>query len=347
VKILHIIDTLNVGGAERVCLNLITMLHDSGHQADCMVISSKGKLYDQIDKRAKVFFLDRSRKFNLIKMLKCASFASDYDIVHVHMRHTWVYTKLALLLSHKHQKLVFHDHYGDISLDQNVPYRLKWPFRPDHYIAVSDDLKGWARMRFEKKGTRIYKLQNTIILSHIRSDKYSGDWILVSNLRSTKNLLFAIKLAYSMQRSLVIFGNHDGSHYADRVIMEAQGSGNVKIVQNEANVQQYLGNFTLAIHTSVSETGPLVLLEYMANGLPFISSPTGDVVSQIKDVFPTLIADSFEIEEWVQKISALEYMIKSDGKELSSVLKKLFAEKFSQERYIEQCLKIYQNVLTC
>ena len=42
MKILHVIDTLNIGGAEKVCLDLITMLLDAGHQADCMVISAKG-----------------------------------------------------------------------------------------------------------------------------------------------------------------------------------------------------------------------------------------------------------------------------------------------------------------
>lgn len=345
MKILQVIDSLNIGGAEKVCRDTITMLLDAGHQADCMVISSRGALYDQIDHRATVYFLNRRYKYSLAKMRKCALLASKYDIVHVHMRHTWLYIKLALILFLKNPKLVFHDHFGDISIIKKVPYRLRWPFRPDHYIAVSSELAQWAKDNLGHKGMKIYLLRNTIIPLDKQSSKYSGDWILVSNLRGTKNQLFAIQLADFMQRRLVIFGNHDGTAYADRVLTEAGHSGNIAVVQNETNVQQYFKNFTMAIHVSISETGPLVLLEYMAHGLPFITTAKGEVVDQIKNVFPYLIAESFDMTEWEQKINLLECRIRNEGDTLATDLKRLFADKFSPEHYLEQCLKIYQNVL--
>jgi glycosyltransferase involved in cell wall biosynthesis len=102
----------------------------------------------------------------------------------------------------------------------------------------------------------------------------------------------------------------------------------------------------MAIHTSLSETGPLVLLEYMANGLPFVTSNTGEVVDQIRDELPDLIVSTFNEEDWIEKIIALENEIQINGQFINRKLKELFNKKFSPEKYIEQCLKIYQNVLT-
>lgn len=347
MKILQVIDTLNIGGAEKVCLNLITMLLDAGHQADCMVISTKGPLYESIDKRAKAMFLDRGSKFNLLKMHECASVASQYDIVHVHMRHTWAYVRLSALVFNIKTKMIFHDHFWEINTSKDATFRLKGIFKPAHYIGVSNDHINWARrfLRIDEPNT--FLLANTIIPKYTQSGKYHGDMVMVSNLRSIKNIHFGITLANTLKRKLTVFGNHDGSEYAYRVVKLAEESEYVEIIQNETDIQQYLKNFTLAIHTSISETGPLVLLEYMAHGLPFITSETGEVPGQLKNVFPDMIAESFETVEWEQKINALEKRIRTEGEALASELKKIFAEKFSPDSYQKQCLEIYQNVLNC
>lgn len=347
MRILHVIDTLNIGGAEKVCLDLITLLLDAGHQADCLVISYKGPLYEKLDYRAKAVFLNRRNKFNLCTMRKCALVASGYDIVHVHMRHTWAYVKLSSLLFNREMKLVFHDHFWEIGTAKDVTYKLKGIFKPTYYIGVSKDHIEWARLFLRIDAANTFSLANTIIPKYSISKKYYGDLIMVSNLRSIKNIHLGIKLAITLKRKLIIFGNHDGSEYADGVVEAVQESEYVELIQNETDIQQYLGNFALGIHTSLSETGPLVLLEYMAHGLPFITSDYGEVVNQIRQELPNFIASSFNEVEWRHKIEFIEQEKQINGEKLNQRLKALFAEKFSPEAYIEQCLKIYQNVLAC
>lgn len=346
MKILQVIDTLNIGGAEKVCLDLTSMLLDTGHQADCMVISAKGLLFGDIDSRATAIFLYRKNKYSLCAMREFASIASRYDIVHVHMRHTWAYVKFSSLLFNRRLKLVFHDHFWEIKTAKDATYRLKGIFKPAYYIGVSNDHIEWARRFLRIDETHTFLLANTIIPKYTQYDKYYGDMIMVSNLRSIKNIHFGITLANTLKRKLTIFGNHDGSSYADEVLKFADKSDYVKIVQNEIDVQQYLINFKLGIHTSLSETGPLVLLEYLANGLPFVTFETGEVANQIKDELPGFIVSNFDDREWEKKINALEDEIRSNGEELKQKLQNLFNEKFSPQRYLEQCLKIYQSVLT-
>jgi glycosyltransferase involved in cell wall biosynthesis len=346
MKILHVIDTLNIGGAENVCLNIITMLIDAGHQSDCVVISVKGPLFDKIDQRATAIFLNRKNKFSLCTMWKFTLIASRYDLVHVHMRHTWVYVKLSSILFNRRLKLIFHDHYWKIETSKDATYRLKGIFKPTYYIGISNEHIKWAN-RFLKIGKRqTYLLANTIIPRYNKSEKYHGEIIMVSNLRSVKNIHFGITLANTLQRKLTIFGNHDGSKYADGVVQAVKESDYAELVQNETDIQQYLDNFQFGIHTSFSETGPLVLLEYLAHGLPFITADCGPVVNQIREELPGFIATSFNKEEWIHKIELLELENKIHRDNRNRQLRDIFTRKFSHQDYLEQCLEIYQNVLT-
>ena len=84
---------------------------------------------------------------------------------------------------------------------------------------------GKAKLKINE--TSVFLLENTIIPHSGHSDRYKGDWVMVSNLRSTKNILFAIRMADKMKRTLVVFGNHDGSSYADEVIKVADKNRNM------------------------------------------------------------------------------------------------------------------------
>ena len=247
MKVLQVIDTLNIGGAEKICLNLITLLLDAGHQADCMVISSKGPLFEKIDKRSRVIFLERKSKFCLCTMRKCALVASKYDIVHVHMRHTWAYVRFSSLVFNRKIKLIFHDHFWEIKTAKDATYRLKGIFKPDYYIGVSNDHIEWARQCLKMDEKHTFILANTIIPKYTQSEKYKGDMIMVSNLRSIKNIHFGITLANTLKRKLTIFGNHDGTEYADGVVKAVKESKFVELVKNETDIQQYLGNFKFGI----------------------------------------------------------------------------------------------------
>ena len=96
----------------------------------------------------------------------------------------------------------------------------------------------------------------------------------------------------------------------------------------------------LGFDTALSETGPLVLLEYLSHGLPFITSDCGEVVKQIRKELPDFIASSFNEEEWGNKIELIEHEREIQGNQLNQMLKDLFTAKFSPKAYIEECQKI-------
>ena len=93
-------------------------------------------------------------------------------------------------------------------------------------------------------------------------------------------------------------------------------------------MQHLLPQFDLAIHASKSESGPLVLIEYMAQSLPFITYKTGEVANQLKKDLPEFIMQNFDDNEWAQHIKVLLQM---DKKILQDRLQNVFEKNYSSD----------------
>ena len=340
MKILQVIDQLNIGGAERVVLDMANILCDHNEDVTLLSIRGIGALNDYLDKRIKFVAMERQSKFSLSEMRRFVNIAEQYDIIHVHMRHTMVYIAVASLLKPSLRKrIIFQDHYGDINIDKTCALPLRYSIRHciAAYIGVSQQLIDWAKH---------WNVQNCYLLPNIvRKQKFNGPYPLangivsVGNIRSTKNYLYLMKIAKALPDvHFTVYGNRNEPNYYEQVIKEK--GANVNIIEGVANVQSLLPNYKIAIHSAPSETGPLVLIEYMAQGIPFITYNTGEVVEQIKKELPELIMDSFEIEKWVKRLQYVEVNYDVIKSKLSEVYKKYY----SDNKYYLSCKQIYKNV---
>jgi len=340
-KILQVIDRLEVGGAERVFLDLTSLLLNENIQIDTLLISARGPLFGCIDQRAGKLCLNRKWKFDPFKMLECARICSRYKIVHVHMRHTYAYVRLAQIISFKKFKIIFHDHFGESEMSFRSSFTLKGFFKPKYYIGVSQHLVHWATIKLNIANSRVFLLKNTIIPSDgsikLKSNK---DLLMISNIRPIKNIELAVGLANHLRRKLTIYGNAPANEYSENILKLIKASGYVELIQGENNVQRFLKNYSFALHTAHSETGPLVLMEYLARGLPFLAHAVGEVAEVLIDEIPECFVDSLDIAKWEEKISYLQNTAPSPEKLMS-----LFNKYFGAKKYIENCLNIYQQIL--
>ena len=87
----------------------------------------------------------------------------------------------------------------------------------------------------------------------------------------------------------------------------------------------------------------MVLLEYMSQGIPFLTYKTGEVTEQIADHFPELIMTDFNIDNWANQIRKL---LNSDLTMIQKKMISYFETNYSEEEYYSKCMSIYQNVLT-
>lgn len=351
LKILQVIDRLDAGGAERVMVDLSNILFQNGHQVTTLAILYHGHLEGDLDKDIHRIDLRRTSRFSISHMRKMSREASKNDIVHVHMRHNLKYIWLVKLLFPFKARIIFHDHYGKINVDQSIPTPLKWAMKHTIYIGVSQQLANWAKDTAGMPAESVFHLSNIIIRKEV--DRYvkqqNGELklVLVSNIRKEKNIAFALeivkKLAESEAVDLTIYGQIvDEGYYQELKALTGalEIAGRVRFVHDCMDLQPELPQYNLAVHTAKSETGPLVLIEYLCQGLPFISFRTGEVIDQLKEEVPGFIMDNFDVQSWTDRIRQIKMVQKGDK------LIGLYHKYYSAENYYLQCMKIYETSLT-
>ncbi len=353
MKIAHVIDTLNIGGAERVLVTLCNIFHERKYEIDVLTILTPGKYADELLPGIKKYSLKRKWKFNPLKLYKLSLILNRYDIVHVHMRYDLKYVFLAKLLFGFKAKIVSHDHYGDILIDSAIPKFSKYILRRVTYAAVSQDLIEWAVNRVGLPRESTFLLSNIVQIkgtSQIRSATKQDSILMVANIRPSKNIEFALEIMRSFNEkgkeyTLDIVGQINDKVYYQKILKlidQYQLNEKVKLIHDCYDAQAIIPKYSLAIHTAKSESGPLVLIEYLGNSIPFVAFRTGRVVEQLENDLPEFINSSFELDVWTSSIIKLVEENKNGlSEDLGAKMKAVFEKYYSEEKYFEDCVNIY------
>ncbi len=339
MRILQVIDKLSVGGAERVCIDLSNLLLANNVDISVLTFTNHDELEWQLNDNISIVKYERKSKFNFFSAIEISKILNNYDIIHVHMRHVYRYIKLISLIFRIKAKIVFHDHYGSIEIDKSVPFLFNSILKPKYYIGVSKELVSW--------GNNALKVKNTFLLSNIIVKKSfvlnqlttKKGIVIVGNIKPVKNQLFAIKLAAKLNENLTIIGKIHDKDYYQKLKLEIKELGvndNVNFIFNSENVQELLPEFKFGLMTSFSESGPLVLIEYIAQNLPFLSANTGDVSQLLTHEFPDFFLNDFDLDKWIESVKK----VNTFDEDFESIYYKYFSPK----DYINKCINIYQKI---
>jgi glycosyltransferase involved in cell wall biosynthesis len=340
VKVLQVIDRLDTGGAERVFVDLVSLLHADGVAVEVLLIVGDGPLAEQLPKGVPVHRLERKHRWSLPAMFRFLRLARRFDLVHVHMRHNMKYVLVCLMAHLRRLPLVFHDHYG---IDQVRPLWMRFIPGWIHYVGVSRDLTDWALGRLGGAASRVHLLPNTVLPPKDLTSRSpaASSLVMVANFRPVKNVEFAILLAKRLGLSLTLIGKADESPYGKKIKALIQEAVGIEWLADERNPAKHFQNCIAAVHPAKSESGPLVLLEYLAHGLPFLASDTGQVAAIAKQQLPELFLSTLDLEEWEDRLRQL--LAHPPPPEL---LRGVFDRCFGPKTYLSQCLAIYRSILS-
>lgn len=332
MKILHVIDQLNAGGAERVCIDLANISYQSGLSIGILVLLNESKLDSAVEEGVSLYYLRRESKLNIKKYYEVAAICKNYDIIHIHMRHVYRYMAVVKLIANIKAKLILHDHFGDIHTQRQVPFLFNSLFKPRYYIGVSKELTNWAVQYLKMDEQKVFLLANIVRQVKVKSNlSVTRDIVVVSNIRRTKNIGFAIQIAAALNLEMDIIGQlADQSYYEElnEIIQVNKVKENIRFIHNCYDVQARLGNYRIALHTASSETGPLVLMEYLAQGTNFLAYRTGEVAEALGHILPDFFMDTFDFELWKERI--LQRMENPVDK---ATLLAIFQQNFSAKKY--------------
>ncbi len=358
VAVMHMVDTLSVGGAERMAVNIVNSLPRDRFRAHLCCTRHDGPLGALVDDDVVRLTLGRTHRFDVSALARLVAHIREHDVRVLHAHSTAVFAAVLASLAPPHPAVVWHDHYG-----RSLGSRTAWPYRAVsrrlfHVIAVNEPLAHWARSTMGVPSGRVSYIPNFVApaspAGHAvdlagRPDRRVA---CVANLRPQKDhatliAAFARVVAAVPDAQLLLMGaESDTGHAAAlrRAVDEAGIAANVSWLGVRDDVAQVLRACSVGVLSSLSEGLPLALLEYGQAGLPSVATRVGQCDDVLNYGNAGVIVPA---SDPVQLAAALIALLQDEPRRnaLGEALRLRVAECYGAARAVASVSAIYENVL--
>ena len=180
MRILHVITTLDIGGAERLMVDLLPQLRDMGHKVELLLFNGVNTEFrTELEHIGiKIYELTYSRDVNSghlkvyypWNVFKVRKFLDRYDIIHTHNTACQLYVPIAKTLSGKKTTLVTTEHSSnnrrrDIRWFKPID---KWMYnRYDAVVCISDKARN-SLEDYIGKGKNVLTINNGVFCDRLR-----------------------------------------------------------------------------------------------------------------------------------------------------------------------------------
>lgn len=352
-NILHIIDTLGRGGAEKLLVNVVNELGDSFDNI-VLYFSASHDLRSEI-KNAKVICLDIPFSIsNLSKIAKeISKIISNNNVSIIHSHSYW--TNIAVRLA-RTKKTTFIQSYHNavydtmwnrlsiklLALIDKITYR-----KTIKLIAVSDYVKGVLEKKLNFKNITVLKnyIEDPDFLQKEPKNYIPGNLlrvISVGNTKSEKNHQLVIEaFDKSLRNSNIQFDIFGGGNNLEKFRQQVKEKGikNLRFMGPTSSVYSEMVKYDLFCMTSFSEACPLSPLEAMKAKLPMLLSDIPafkEIAGNAANYFQSRNVDDFT--------KAMQAII--EGRIKIDVCDTLYGEilkQYSKPDYIKRLTAIYLN----
>lgn len=314
-RVMHVLTSLEVGGAEMVVLELIAHMPERASRTSVVTIRRRGALAERVEAlgvRVESLDVPVSRgAFAIARALARVARRERPDVIHTHNSSPLIAAALATLFV-PGIRLV-HTEHGRASTNSRAARIALWLAgrRANGIVAVSNDTAAWARDRVGLPADRIRVVRNGVPHSAPprARDPNRAHAVTVARLEKVKDLglmLRAVRgIAARVPRfHLHVFGD-GGERAALTTLAETLGlASQVTFHGMTSNVPAALAAGDVFLSSSVSEGISLTILEAMSAGLPIVATAVGGtpelvtdglngrlVASRDPDVFASSVAD--------------------------------------------------------
>jgi len=366
MKVLHVISSGGMYGAEAVILNLSRTLKERGHSCTLGVFSNSANPNLQLHESATREGIESHLipckgqiDWTVTASLRELATRVGADVVHAHGYKADVYVYLALrgtgtaLVSTCHNWLKA----GLLVSAYGVADRLVLR-RYARVVAVSDEVK----QRLLKAGVREEKIRMVCNGIDLRPFDHALP-VLREELAANDCPIVGLIGRLSREKGVDIF-----LRAAARVLMEVPSARFVVVGEGPEREKLELLIDALGIRKSVSMLGrrddmpsvyaslgvmvsssrqeglPMAILEGMASGLPLVASAVGDVPTVVLDGRTGLLTGAEDVDALARGIVRL-LQDSARREQLGAAARQLVEEKFSAERMTTDYLRVYEEAI--
>lgn len=292
-SVFQVVDSLRTGGTERMAVNVSNGLAERGWDVHLFATRELGPLAADVDDGVELHALARRSRWDLdgIRAFRRAVTTGRPEIVHCHGWSTMRFATAAMTGLRRAPALVLHDHHPR-SGPMAWHYRAAAWVRTSSRIAVDEALLS-PPLRTLHRSVEL-AIPNGVPLSEFPSKASYGlgmepRIIALANLRSPKGHEVLVRALAKVQASglrarVDLVGAPSDAAYAARVRFLSTSLGVDQAVHElglRSDTATLLPTYDIGVVPSLAESGPLVLIEYLAAGLPFVTTDTGAIPAML------------------------------------------------------------------
>lgn len=360
MKILHVINRLGVGGAEKLLTELLPIQLQHGH--DIVVIRLATGRFEFVKRLEnsgiKVISLGKNENdiYNPFFIFKLMKYINDFDIVHVHLFPCQYWVVFAALLTNSKTVLVTTEHSTDNRRRNLLGFKWIDRFVYKHYhkiIAISSKTEE-ALISYLGSKNRICVVENGIDITKIakvkaiekkdlgctKCDKLILQVARFSEQKDQDTLIRCLKLLPASYHAVFV-GDGVRRTICENLAVHEGVKDRVHFLGVRDDVPQILQSVDVVVMSSHCEGFGLAAVEGMAAGKPVIASDVpglSEVVSGAGVLF-----EQGNVKMLSEQINALL----TDSKYYEEIAHKclLRAERYDIHKMGEQYEEIYRSVI--
>jgi glycosyltransferase involved in cell wall biosynthesis len=359
IKVLQLIDSLQIGGAEVMAVNIANALHKRGITSHIVVSRKEGPLNERLLLGGGYLCLNRKKIIDISTLLKFYQYLKKHQINIIHAHATSWFLAVLMKILNPSLKIVWHDHFGDSEKLHQRPVlllKLASPFFSS-IVSVNYKLQLWAKNELHTANC-IY-LPNFVIPLETLSNSNRGNLkgesgkriVCLANLRPQKDHYNLLKAFVEVHKqfpdwTLHLIGSKSEVHYYKQLqdyIDQNNLRKSVVIYENCTNGSVLLTQADIGVLSSQSEGLPLALLEYGWAQLGVVVTDVGECGEVLQQGQNGLLVPPNNPQILAEKIV---FLIKNEEErmQLGQKLYQRVVVTYSEEIVIEQLIKKYQQI---
>jgi glycosyltransferase involved in cell wall biosynthesis len=366
MRVLHIISSGGMYGAESVILNMSRTLNEDGHRSILGVFSNSANPNLQLHERAKmegieshVIPCEGQIDRRVIAKIQELTAATGADVIHAHGYKADVYVYLALRRQRKPFVSTCHNW-----LTQNLIvslYGIVDRFVLRKYagvVAVSAEVKH-RLLKAGVGGEKIHLIRNGIDLrpfeaapASLREDERLAAALVVGwvgRLSREKGADIFLRAAARVvvefpQARFVLVGDGPDKDALGSLAEELNIQEDVLLLGRRDDMPSVYASLDVMVSSSRQEGLPMAILEGMATGLPLVATAVGEVPTLVLDGRTGVLVPAEDVDLLVAGIIEL---LRDPAKRtrFGAAGRQLIYDEFSAGRMTEEYLRVYGEVI--
>lgn len=325
MKILHVINSLATGGAEKSIAETLPLYAEQGITVDLLLLNGVEHPFLKELKQKKccrIFSLGKTSVYNPLLIFRIIPYLKNYDLVHVHLFPAQYFVVLAKLFSNSKTKLVFTEHSTSNRRFRNKLFKILDTLIYSQYaaiIAITQSVKEKVMVHTRKKDSHIVVIENGISLEKIKNARAiqrknislklgESDFLLlqVSSFQEPKDQPTVIKALQFLPAhfKLLLVGDGQLIGNCKNLVTNLKLENRVLFLRIRNDVSNLLKTADTMVLSSKYEGLSLSSIEGMASGKPFIASDVPGLTEIVKDagiLFP--LGDAEKLAEEILHLS--------------------------------------------